>query len=708
MEKIDWKVEGITCANCALSINKALTGQGMQKVAVNVITGDVSFETEDSNGSLSKAKSKIEGLGYTVHASNNANTGAKPARKYSKPLLRFWITLPFTLVLMLHMIPGLHLHWLMQPWVQFGLALPVFVIGMEYFGKSAWNSLKSGVPNMNVLIAMGAIAAFGYSCYGMFTNSPADFLFFETAASIITIVFFGYWLEDISVARTQKEIRKISRTQKVTANMIAYDDKHEEHVFPIDNQQLKVGDLVLIKTGEQVPMDCKILWGDAEVNEAILSGESVPVLKKQGDILIGGSVLVNGTVKAYVSAVGGNTVMSSIVTMMEKAQTQKPPVQKLADRISAVFVPAVLVVALLTLLGNMVLGGHSFQESLIRSVAVLVIACPCAMGLATPAAIAVGLGRAAKNGILFTDITRMESFKNIQQIIFDKTGTLTTGQFSISAFEVLDKEISMDEFRKIVFSLEKFSNHPIAKSVSAAWKTSGFLKWKTIKEIKGLGIQAETKEGIQFAIGSSQIIPGINDKSHQLYVAKNNELIGWLDIADEIRPEAREVVSFFKEKNIKTILLSGDTLAHCQPVADFLGIEEIFAGQSPQQKLEKIEALSNAGSTVMVGDGVNDAPALARATISVSLAEASQLAIQSASVVLTKKGLSSLPEAMLIGRQTYNTIKGNLFWAFIYNIVAIPVAALGYLHPTFGALIMGGSDVVLAINSLWLGVKKLS
>jgi Cu+-exporting ATPase len=397
--------------------------------------------------------------------------------------------------------------------------------------------------------------------------------------------------------------------------------------------------------------------------------------------------------------------MSGIQEMMKKAQTEKPPVQQLADRISAVFVPAVLLVAALTFLGNLLLGQHTVAESLMRSVAVLVIACPCAMGLATPAAIAVGLGRAARHGILYTDVKRMELFRNIRQMVFDKTGTLTTGKFSIAAFEALHGD--EESFRKLVFSLEKFSNHPIARSIAEAWRTREALRLQKVKEVKGEGMQAEDKEGNVYRIGSKKILQEEPGMLHSLYVTKNGELIGWIDIVDEIRPEAAEVIAYCRAKGIKTVLLSGDSEEKCVPVADALGIDTVYAAKSPAEKLEIIDRLSADVPTVMVGDGINDAPALAKATISVSLADASQLAIQSAGVVLTQQGLKNLPVAMQLGKLTYGTVKSNLFWAFIYNIVAIPVAALGYLHPAVGALIMGGSDVVLALNSLYLGVRKL-
>ena len=668
MEKVSWKVEGMTCSNCALSVNKVLQKQGMQHIGVNPISGDVVFETIAANGNVEKAKKNIELLGYKVNT-DGAQTSAKPGKRFLRSTLeKFWFCLPFTLLLMLgHMSMFLNLHLLHNPVLQLFLCLPVYIVGMSYFGKSAINSLKSGVPNMNVLIALGATAAFVYSLIGLATGNTAR-IFFETAASIITIVFFGNWLEDLSIKKTQKAINDLTKNEKVMANMIAYDNEHNENIFPVENTFLKVGDLLLIKTGEQVPADCKILSGEAEVNEAIITGESVPVFKKQNDILIGGSVLSNGTVKTYVTAVGTETVLNSIVQMMKQAQSNKPPVQKLADKISAVFVPVVITIAVLTLAVNYFFIAYTFQESLMRSIAVLVISCPCAMGLATPAAIAVGLGRAAKEGILYTDTKSMELFQNIKQIVFDKTGTLTNGRFAITSYKTSIEEA---EFKKIVFSLEKFSNHPIAKSIAETWKVNNPVRWKKTEELKGVGMTAEDKEGNFFLIGSARILDTIKDNTHNLYVTKNDELIGWIDVADEIRPEAKEVINYCKAKNIKTILLSGDTKEKSLQIADQLQIDEVFAEQTPKQKLEKITALVNQQPTVMVGDGINDAPALAKATISVSLGKASQLAIQSASVVLMESGLKKLPMAMQLGKHTYGTIKSNLFWAFFYNIIAI-------------------------------------
>lgn len=695
------------CANCALTINKFLQNKGAKNVSVNAIDGDISFEVveKEKPGEIARG---IESMGYKIKEEGIAKEEKR------KPFLanhgqRFLFCLPFTAVLMLHMIPGLHqqpaFHWLMNPWVQLALTLPVFIVGMNFFGRSAIKSLRNGVPNMNVLITTGALAAFVYSLTGAIMGLGDDFLFFETAATIITLVFFGEYLEHASIASTQRSLKALVKSQKVMANMIAFDDKYQEIIFPIENTQLKVGDLVQINTGEQVPADCKILWGEAQVNEALLTGESTPVSKKAKDFIIGGSIVESGTLKAQVTAVGGDTVLSGIINLVKKAQGEKPPMQQLADKISAVFVPVVIGIAVVTLIINWIALG-AFTPSLLRSIAVLVIACPCAMGLATPAAIAVGLGRGARNGILFRNAKSLELFKDAKQVVFDKTGTLTTGKFQISNFK-FDKVDEMF-FKRIVYSLEKYSSHPLAKSIAAQWKVGDEIRWKKIDEIKGLGLVATDAAGNVYKIGSYKIAKGLTaETEHNVYVIKNDELLGWIDLQDELRPEATTVVQYLQARGIKTILLSGDRYAKSKQIADALGIEEVIAEQTPEQKLEKVAELSAKATTVMVGDGVNDAPALAKATIGISMSEASQLAMQSAQVVLMGADLKKLPTALGLGKHTYLTIKQNLFWAFAYNIVAIPIAAVGLLNPTFAALVMGFSDVVLAVNSVRLYVKKV-
>lgn len=702
MEQVQWKVDGMDCTTCALNIQKYLEKKGMKNIKVNFATGDVSFYVKGQFNEKEIATG-INGLGYEVAEHKTESLKRKPF--LTTHLQRFWFCFPFTAVLMLHMIPGIHIHWLMNHWVQLALTIPVYLVGMGFFGKSAWKSIRNGMPNMNVLIAIGSTAAFVYSLYGSLTGQAAQYMFYETAATIITLVFLGNFLEDASIASTQRELNKLVKSQKVMANMIAFDDEHKEHVFPVENIQLRVGDLILIKSGEQVPVDCKVLWGDAHVNEAIITGESLPVHKYAKDKLIGGSIIHDGTVKAQITAVGDDTVLSGIINMVKQAQGEKPPVQQLADKISAVFIPVVLVIAALTLIASWIIL-KDFTPALMRSIAVLVIACPCAMGLATPAAIAVGLGRAAKTGILFRNATSLETFKDIKQVVFDKTGTLTTGKFIVDGFQALNGD--EEQFKKTVFSLEKYSNHPIAKCITDTWKTKDQIQWKKIEEVKGLGMQAEDKEGNNYTAGSYKCAEGLTkDDTHNVYILRNGVLLGWIDVKDEIRPEAKSIIDYLHNKNIKTILLSGDRLATCTQLAVKLGIDTVYAEQTPQQKLNKVAELSSVVPTAMVGDGINDAPALAKATIGISMNEASQIAVQSAQVVLMNHGLKNLPIALGLGKHTYLTIKQNLFWAFAYNIIAIPVAAFGFLTPTFGALVMGLSDVVLAINSVRLFVKKV-
>src|SRR5688572_247737 len=525
MENVQWKVEGMDCSSCALTIHKYLEKQGMRNVKVNSVSGDVSFEM-NGEAATPKLVKGLSDLGYQVASEQNVPRTRQPF--LATHMQRFWFCLPFTLVLMLHMIPGIHIHWLMNPWIQLALTIPVYIVGMSFFGKSAWKSLRNGLPNMNVLIALGATAAFVYSLYGTLTGQAENFMFYETSVTIITLVFLGNYLEDASIRSTQRELNKLVKSQKVMANMIAFDDKHNEQIFPVENTQLRVGDLILIKSGEQVPIDSKILWGDAHVNEAIITGESNPVHKYAKDKLIGGSVITDGTIKAQVTAVGDDTVLSGIINMVKQAQGEKPPVQKLADKISAIFVPVVIGIAAVTLVVNWIIL-QEFAPALMRSIAVLVIACPCAMGLATPAAIAVGLGRAAKNGILFRNATSLEMFKNITQVVFDKTGTLTTGKFIVSGFKFLVGDET--EFKKIAYSLEKYSNHPIAKCIVDEWKVKDEIRWNKIEEIKGLGMKASDKEGNEYWAGSFNVAKEFTkEDNHNIYIVKNNQLIGWIDV----------------------------------------------------------------------------------------------------------------------------------------------------------------------------------
>ncbi|MBN9379669.1 MAG: cadmium-translocating P-type ATPase [Chitinophagaceae bacterium] len=614
------------------------------------------------------------------------------------------ICLPFTAILFLHEM-GVGSQWLGDPWVQLTLCLPVYITGMHFFGRSALKSLRKGRPNMNVLIAVGATAAFVYSLSGTLLGWGPAYLFYETAAGIITFVFLGYYLEDISVHSTQRALDKLVLAEKVMASMVAYDDQQQEMVFPVEASQLRSGDLILVRSGERVPADVKVLWGEASVDESILTGESIPVEKKPKDLLVGGSLLVSGAVRGQVTVDPGDSVLAGIVRMVRQAQQEKPPIRELADKISAVFVPVVLGLAVVTWGVNFIFL-RDLTPALMRAIAVLVIACPCAMGLATPTAIAVGLGRAARKGILFRRAAGLESFNNIRQVVFDKTGTLTTGAFTI----VRIGELGVDEgeFKRIVFSLEKYSHHPIARSIAREWRQKGDLRWHKIEEIRGIGMRGETRTGDVYMAGSYKIAGGLTTEDHHnVYIVRNGQLLGWIDVEDEVRQEAGAVVKWLRDRGLRTVLLSGDKQDRCARLAASLRIDAVFAEQTSEQKLDVITRLSAEAPAALVGDGINDAPALARATVGISMSEASQLALQTADVVLMGHGLRRLPAALELGRYTFITIRQNLFWALFYNIVAIPVAALGLLTPTVAALVMGFSDVVLALNSLRLFVKKV-
>ncbi len=713
------KVEGMDCSSCALSITKTLEKQGLQNVKVNYASGDVCYENTD-NISFEKIEKNITDLGYKVINEHLHHHHAETKGFLRNNFHRFLFSLVFALPLFLsHLI---HIHWLMNPVVQFALTTPVYILGMSYFGKSALRSLLKGFPNMNVLIALGSTAAYFYSVYGMIAGKAMEFMFFETTATTLTLVFLGNYLEDYTHEQTQKAVNALIKNQPQKATMIAFDDKYQEQHFEVDAKDLKVGDLILVKTGDKVPTDCKILSGNGSLNESIVTGESEPIAKQNKDSLLGGSVVIDGNFKAQVTVENSNSVLGQIIKLIQNAQTEKPPMQQLADKISAVFVPAVIVVAVATLLINYYFINVGFTESLLRCVAVLVIACPCAMGLATPAAIAVGLGRATKNGVLFKDATSLELFKNIKQIVFDKTGTLTTGNFRIVNYGIGNQESGIsennekretrnEEFKTIAYSLEKYSNHPLAKVIATEWKANNEIRWQKIEEVKGLGMVATDKEGNEYKATSFKGVEQLTtDYSHNIYITKNNKLLGFIDVADEIRPEAKNIIQQLHQQNIKTILLSGDKKEKCEAVAKQLGIDEVYAEQTPQNKIDYVAKLNAQQPTAMVGDGINDAPALAKASIGISLSEASELAIQSAQVVLMKSGLKKLPFALGIGKHTYTTIQQNLFWALIYNVIAIPIAACGLLGtygPTYGAIIMGLSDVVLAINSIRLRWKKI-
>ena len=697
LKRIELKVEGMDCTNCALGIKKRLEKDGFQDVNVNFTTAEVSFAVVDKTR-LQQAKGRIHSMGYKV-----VEEEKEMKKGLSSIGMKFIVSLVFTVPLLVAMLLPYHLFH--DPHFQLLLTIPVFAIGVWHFGKSAFQSIKAGVPNMDVLIILGASASFIYSLYGTIENLGRDYQFYETTASIITLILLGNLLEHRSVRRTTSAIDDLVKLQKMKAKRINFSG-NSEIIEDVDASLIKKGDLLLVNTGDKLPVDGQIYWGQGSIDESMISGESLPADKTIGEQVIGGTILVTGSVKIKAAAIGKEMVLSQIIEMVKQAQQDKPRMQNLADKISVVFVPVVVGISLLTFALSFWIAGIGFQPALMHSIAVLVIACPCALGLAIPTAVVVGIGRVAKNGILIKGGSTIEEFANTKKIVFDKTGTLTTGNFKIKRVQTID--FSDEMARSVLVSLEKHSSHPIAKSIVKEFEKADLIGFTHVAETKGLGMEATDAEGNTYKAGSYNIVKNITaDDSHTVYLTVNNRLVAWLDVEDEIKPEAMETIRLLKSQGITTVLLSGDRRNKCEQLANELGIDEVYYEKNPEEKLKIIEDFTKTGNTAMVGDGINDAPALAKASVGISLSNATQIAIKSAQIVLLKGNLSLLPKAWSISRITLTTIKQNLFWAFFYNIIAIPVAAVGLLNPMIAAASMAFSDVFVVVNSLRLKNKKL-
>lgn len=711
-EDVHLNVEGMTCSNCAQNITRLAEKKGAKNIYVDVPTGEVNF-TIGQVEELPEIVRGIEGLGYKVlkekgHTEQNTHGHDHSTGGTSLVEKRFWICLIFTIPLLFHMFHIVPL--LDEPSVQLILCLPVFLTGLIHFGKSAFSSIKMLMPNMDVLIMTGAIAAFIYSLIGTVQGLGMDYLFYETTASIITFVMLGNLLEHRSVRQTTSAISDLSQLQTTKAKLVASNPvTKQDIVLEIDIDKIAKGQLLLVNTGDSIPTDGEIFWGEAVIDESMVSGESIPVEKKIGDIVIGGTIVQQGNIKVRVTAIGKDTVLSQIISLVKQAQNQKPPIQKLADKVSFYFVPAVLFISMGTFVTAYFFFDISLSKALLQSIAVLVISCPCAMGLATPTAVMVGLGRAAKNGILIKGGSTLEILAGIKQIVFDKTGTITTGKFKINKIHAVNE--SEENIKSILVGIEKYSSHPIAQSITENLKDIRPVEFKNVKEIKGTGMQAEDESGNIYKVGSAQILENIKDiqkAGHNIYILKNNTLIGYVDIEDDIKSNAKEVINQLKKMGYKTILLSGDMYEKCKKVAEETGFDSFYAEKKPDEKLQIIDELNKIAPTAMVGDGINDAPALVKATIGISLSNATQIAMSSAQVILLNGDLSKLKGAITIGQKTLVTIRQNLFWAFFYNVLAIPIAAVGLLQPIIASLSMAFSDVIVIGNSLRLKFKKIN
>ncbi len=712
MEKITLQVEGMSCTSCSLGIVKTLENMGITDVKGNYATGEIMFKAKDDKD-IELAVSTISIMGYKTSKPNDEidNQSSKEFHSHDLDMERkFWITLPFTVILMLHMVfPH---SFLGNPLLQLILCLPVYYIGLSVFGSSAISSINHGVPNMDVLIFSGSTAAFLYSlgCTILFWNSPEihQYLFFETSASIITLVLLGNMIEHRSTKKTTQAIKDLKALQPSKALVIEEVDGKEK-IVEIKSSSLKKGRKVKINQGAQIPCDGIILSGEGSVDESLLTGESIPRTIKPGDIIFAGTILLQGNLIAKSEKSFADFSLTKIIDLVKNAQMNPPKIQRLGDKVSAWFVPMVMLISGFAFIAAFFVFHLDFKVAVLNSIGILVISCPCAMGLATPTAVMVGIGRAAKKGILFRSGEILEKYAQTELVVFDKTGTLTTGKLTVKKVEALGHE-NQEQVWAIANALAQASNHPLSEAIR---KNFNGTKIESIQasEIKGKGLTGIDAAGNHYQMGSASFLSLPEDTSlHPIvYLKKDEKLIGKIHLEDQLRPGMKELIEFFHQKGIKTMLLSGDKESVSKEIGKQLGIQDVLFGKSPEEKQAIVANLTKDYNVVMVGDGINDSAALAAAHVGISHGEASSIAVNSAGIVITNDDFpGKIKTSFLLSKATLSTIKQNLFWAFCYNIVAIPVAGMGYLSPMFGAASMAFSDIMVIGNSLRLGKKKLA
>ncbi len=710
LQEVDLAVEGMSCASCALLIEMVLNrDERVKNASVNFAT-----ETVSVRGLLGKAEvvAKIESLGYGAMPVDTLSQRKKLIEKeryrIDSARRRFvragLLTIP---------VVGVAMSMARSPWLhafQFGLtSLVVFGPGRGFFSK-ALRLAKQGAANMDTLIALGVGAAYGYSLPALLRG--AGHIYFEAAAAIITFVLLGRYLEERARGQAGEAIRKLVDLQPQTATLL-WDGK--ERVVDVDD--IQVGDVLLIRPGERIPTDAVVIFGISTVDESMVTGESMPVVKGEGQTVIGGCVNGNGVLHARASAVGMNTVLAGIVHMVDQAQAAKLPIQKQVDKISAVFVPAVIGVAGLTLAGWLWVGAP-FGVAFGNAITVLLIACPCALGLATPAAIMVGAGQAAKRGVYIRNGESLEVASKLNVMVFDKTGTITLGRPKVAELKNLSA-FSDACLLQLAASAERNSEHFLGKAIVA------YAEERRIDLLETAYFYSETGRGIRAEVDGRKLLLGNLDWLHSqsvaikacvedggrfaergqspVYMAVDGEAAAVFAIADQPRPEAAAAIARLRRMGIKSMMVTGDARKTAEYVARLVGIDSVTAEVLPRQKLEIIRQLQAEGRLVgMIGDGVNDAPALAAANVGFAVGGGTDIAIESADLTLVQGDIGKVTETIELSAFTIRVIKQNLFWAFGYNTVAIPVAALGQLNPMIAAAAMALSSVSVIVNSLRL------
>ncbi|MBC7661956.1 MAG: copper-translocating P-type ATPase [Chitinophagaceae bacterium] len=720
-EQFEFRVTGMTCSSCAARVEKNLKRlPGALEARVNLGTEKAKLVFETPRIEREQVRASLEKIGFGIEFDlTQVHPEVELYRQKTQVYLSILITLPL-LAPMIPMVAGHSIHFALPPWLQLLFALPIQGYFGRHFYQAAWSALKDKTGNMDLLVAIGTSAAFLLSLYH-FALSPrlesADHpLFFESSAVIITLVLLGKYWEARAKFQATQAIRELEglRPDKVTVLR----DKVESLILL---SHLQKGDVLIVKPGERVAADGKILEGSSFVDESMLTGESVPAEKNSGDQATGGTLNGDGRLLIRVEALGTETTLAKIVRLIENAQSEKPAVQKLVDRISAVFVPVILGIAVVTFF-FCVFATHNWELALIRAVAVLVIACPCALGLATPTAIIVGTGAAAKAGILIRDPQALETAHKIKTLVFDKTGTLTEGRMALKHIEGFG--VSRDELLRGCVAIQSGSEHPLAQAI-VGQLPHATLRAEDVRAIPGRGVKGKV-EGRTLLIGNRTLMkdfdidadgPVLGKLRESLkgltvsYVAelKTQKIIGLFAFSDTLKPSAAPAIKYLHAMGIKSVMLSGDNAASVRKVAETLKLDDWIAEVTPEQKQAKIQALRAEGpplSVGMVGDGINDAPALAAADLSLAMGTGTDVAMQTASITIMQGDLHRVVDAIRLCKAIRSKIKQNLFWAFLYNIVGIPLAAFGYLNPMLAAAAMALSSVSVVTNSLLLRLWK--
>ncbi|MEL4023824.1 heavy metal translocating P-type ATPase [Lysinibacillus endophyticus] len=725
-QKAEFEITGMTCAACATRIEKVLNKtNGVASASVNLALEKATIEFNPSEITIADLIARVEKLGYGAHQKQENKEQVDYREKHIKEQQRKFIisailSLPLLWTMVGHFAFTSFLYvpdFLMNPWIQLFLATPVqFIIGKQFY-VGAYKALRNGSANMDVLVVMGTSAAYFYSVYQTIITvgtNHAPHLYFETSAVLITLILLGKLFEAKAKGRSSEAIKKLMGLQAKTAIVVRAGVEKE-----VPLEEVVIGDMILVKPGEKIPVDGEVIEGITAVNESMLTGESLPVDKEIGDTLYGSTINKNGFIKMKATKVGRDTALAQIIKVVEDAQGSKAPIQRMADQISGIFVPIVVGIAILTFLVWIIwVNPGEFTSALEVLIAVLVIACPCALGLATPTSIMAGSGRAAEFGILFKGGEHLEQTQNIDTVVVDKTGTVTHGKPVLTDVYVANGQ-NEENFLSLIGAAEKQSEHPLAQAIVQGIQEKGVElgNIQYFEAIPGFGVQA-TISGQGVVIGTRKLMTqyGIDiqhvlslmeklerDGKTAMLAGINGQYAGLVAVADTIKDTSREAVQRLQKMGIKVIMMTGDNERTAQAIGKEVGVDAVIAEVLPEGKAEEVKKLQQQGKKVaMVGDGINDAPALATADIGMAIGTGTDVAMEAADITLIRGDLNSIADAILMSRKTMRNIKQNLFWAFAYNTLGIPIAAIGLLAPWVAGAAMAFSSVSVVLNALRL------